>query len=560
MKPAILSILVASILITASTTVAQTPSHLWSQGFGSTGAELANSVAVDDSGNVFLTGYFWWTVDFGGGDLVSAGQRDIVLAKYGPTGAHVWSKRFGDTGVDEANSVAVDDSGNVFLTGKFEDLIDFGGGNLISTGFHDIFLAKFDATGTHLWSQRFGATGAIEASEANSVATDDSGNVFITGDFTDTVDFGGGNLVSDGSNDIFLAKYSSNGTHLWSQAFGTTSIDIGYAIATDDSGNVFMTGVFVGDVNFGGGVLSSTFFSADIVVAKYGPTGTHVWSQRFGGPGWNEYPRSLATDASGNVFMMGGFSGTVDFGGGNLVAAGSNTDIVLAKYDSTGTHLWSQRFGNTGIETSGSVATDASGNVFMTGAFADTVDFGGGGLPGAVGTDMFVAKYDSTGAHLWSQNRGSTESVAGQSVAIDDSGSVLITGNFSGIAHFGGGNIASAGNADMFIVKYGLSIGTGVGDTPQRYPLSVSNFPNPFNPSTTIRYTAPSRGNVSVAIFDVRGARVATLVDNKSVGMGTHRTEWDGRSDVGAVVSSGVYFARVEFNGTAHTQKMVLLK
>jgi len=556
MKPVIVLILVTSILITASTTVAQTPTHLWSQGFGGTGIDAGYSVAADDSGNVFMTGYFRGTVDFGGGDLVGAGERDIVVAKYSPTGAHLWSQRFGGLGVEEPRSVAVDPSGNVILTGKFEGTVDFGGGDLVATGFHDIFLAKYDPTGTHLWSQRFGGTGAAKA---ESVALDDSGNVFITGDFTETVDFGGGNRVSAGSNDIFVAKYSPTGAHLWSHRFGTTFIDLGLAVATDDSGNVFMTGAFIGDVNFGGGVLSSVGFATDIVVAKYSPTGSHVWSQNFGNMDW-EASRSLATDASGNVFMMGAFRGTVDFGGGDLVSDGPENDIVVAKYDPAGTHLWSQRFGNSSEEALGSVATDVSGNVFMTGAFVDTVDFGGGNLPSAGGQDMFVAKYSPTGAHLWSERYGSTDPEGGRWAAIDDTGNVFIMGNFSGTTDLGGGNLVSAGSSDMFIMKLGLDTASGVGDMPQSYVLSVSNFPNPFNPSTTITYTVPTRGNVTVAIFDARGARVTTLINSKSVDAGAYRTEWAGRTDGGAVVSSGVYFARIEFDGTAHTQKMVLLK
>jgi len=101
---------------------------------------------------------------------------------------------------------------------------------------------------------------------------------------------------------------------------------------------------------------------------------------------------------------------------------------------------------------------------------------------------------------------------------------------------------------------------TGVGDTPFSQILSVSNFPNPFNPSTTVSYTVPSRGNVSVTIYDARGARVATLVDNESRVAGAYRLEWNGRSESGAMLSSGIYFARVEQAGAVRTKKMVLLK
>jgi hypothetical protein len=105
-----------------------------------------------------------------------------------------------------------------------------------------------------------------------------------------------------------------------------------------------------------------------------------------------------------------------------------------------------------------------------------------------------------------------------------------------------------------------LGTPTGVGDTPQSYVLSVSNYPNPFNPSTTVGYTVPTRGNVTVAIYDARGARVATLVDNETRDAGAYRVGWNGRTDNGEAVSSGIYFARIEQNGAARSKKMVLLK
>jgi hypothetical protein len=187
------------------------------------------------------------------------------------------------------------------------------------------------------------------------------------------------------------------------------------------------------------------------------------------------------------------------------------------------------------------------------------VDFGGGNLVSAGGTDIVVAKYSPTGTHLWSQRFGSTDSDRGNTVATDASGNVFMTGRFGETVDFGGGDLVSAGLSDIVIMKYGATT-TAVGDTPQSYVLSVSNFPNPFNPSTAISYTVPSRGNVTVAIFDARGVRVTTLIGNMSVDAGTYRTEWSGRSDGGAVVASGVYFARIEFTGAARTKKLVLLK
>jgi len=132
--------------------------HIWSKRFGGTLGDFGNSVATDTSGNVLVTGAFYGTVDFGGGNLTSV-FRNIFLAKYAPNGNHLWSKRFGDGGGEDGTGVTTDTSGNVLVTGNFDSTVDFGGGNLTSAGgSNDIFLAKFDANGNHLWSKCFGGT------------------------------------------------------------------------------------------------------------------------------------------------------------------------------------------------------------------------------------------------------------------------------------------------------------------------------------------------------------------------------------------------------------------
>lgn len=152
-----------------------------------------------------MPGTFTDTVDFGGGPLTSAGGYDISLAKFDPHGNHIWSSRFGDIDQQQATTATVDQVGNVLVTGYFQGTVDFGAGPLISAGGFDIFLAKFDPNGNHLWSKRFGDS---STQKAFGGATDPSGNVLITGYFRDTVDFGGSLFFSAGSSDVFLAKFA----------------------------------------------------------------------------------------------------------------------------------------------------------------------------------------------------------------------------------------------------------------------------------------------------------------------------------------------------------------
>ncbi len=302
--------------------------HQWSKRFGDASGQYARAVAADTSGNSIVTGYFYGAVDFGGGALTSAGAYDIFLAKLGPAGAHVWSKRFGDGDNQFAPAVAIDGLDNVFVAGYFRGAMDFGGGPLTSAGGEDIFLAKFDSGGGHQWSKRFGDISTDQ--EAWGVAIDGSGNAIIAGYFTGAVDFGGGALPNAGPNaDIFVAKFGSDGAHVWSKSFGDTYAQTAYGVAVDPSDNVLVAGGFNGPINFGGGTLTSAGYK-DAFLAKLSPGGAHIWSKRFGDADFQD-AHAVTTDVSGNAFIAGNFSGAINFGGGTFASAGS-TDIFLAKF------------------------------------------------------------------------------------------------------------------------------------------------------------------------------------------------------------------------------------
>ena len=257
--------------------------------------------------------------------------------------------------------------------------------------------ARAQTLQSHLWSKRLGSTGE---DTGHAVAVDSNGNVVVTGFFQGTVDFGGGGLTSAGDLDSFVAKFSgADGSHLWSKRFGSTDFDRGDEVAVDGSGNVVVTGLFEGTVDFGGGGLTSVgrYDRHDIFVAKFsGANGSHLWSKRFGSADFFDAGVGVALDSSGNVVVTGWFTGTVDFGGDNLTSAGID-DVFVAQFSGAdGSHLWSKRFGSTGNDEGLGVAVDGSGNVVVTGYFTGTVDFAGGGLTSAGNSDIFVAKLAPT--------------------------------------------------------------------------------------------------------------------------------------------------------------------
>lgn len=445
-------LLIVCFSLTSTTVQAGQLFHQWSDGFGDESSERGEGVAVDESGNAVITGDFTGTIDFGGGPLVSTGSDEIFLAKFDANGNHVWSRRFGDEENESGLSVAADGSGNVLLTGDFWGTIDFGGDPLNAYD-ADIYLVKLDADANHQWSYNFGDSGP---DRGKAVAADPSGNVLLTGQFQDSADFGGGPLT--GYEDIFLVKFDPDGNHLWSQGFGDSEFQFSRALAVDGDGNVVIAGDFFGSIDFGGGPLTSAG-SLDIYLAKFDPSGNHIWSQRFGDAAEVQHCWSVTTDADGNVLIAGGFSGSVDFGGGLLTSAGSR-DICLAKFDPDGSHLWSQRFGDSDGQSAYGVASDGAGSALVAGGFRGTLDFGGGPLTGE--DDIFLAKLDANGNHVWSQSFGGPDAQSPGGLAANAAGDVLMTGEFNETVDFGGGPLTSAGGIDVFLVKFGLDDPTPV--------------------------------------------------------------------------------------------------
>jgi hypothetical protein len=430
--------------------------------FVNTKNAYGQSVAVANDGNVIVAGGFTGAVDFGGGPVSSFGSNDIFVAEYSTSGIYQWARHFGNTGSNYAYGVAVDSTGNVFVTGAFQGTVDFGSGPLTSSGSYDIFVAKYSSSGVNLWSKRFGGSSSA-CDYGYGISVDNNGNVLLTGFFSETVNFGGGTLTFSGygPNNVFVAKLSGlNGSYIWAKNFPINNgTNIGYSIATDSSGNVFVTGVFQGGINFGGSTLMSIGMN-NFLLKLAGSNGAYLWSKTFVSTG-NDYSYSVSVDSGNDVVMTGYFMGSINFGGGTLSGLDSVSNGFLAKFSGVdGSHLWSKGYvaGN-GCYGNG-VATDKYTNdVVTTGTFYGTVDFGGGPQTSA-GYYVYIVKYSSAGNFLWSKIFGyPVLSAQGNSVAMDGGGNTVATGVFHYTVDFGGGPQTSAGGSpyigDIFLVKFG---------------------------------------------------------------------------------------------------------
>lgn len=555
--------LVISVMMTCLASHAQTPPYMWDGCFGEANDQFAAQLATDAYGNLALTGTFSNEVNFGGGTLSAGYFKDVYVVKFDHAGNHIWSYQFGDTAQDQGGqSVAIDPWGGVVLAGDFRGSIDFGGGSMTSAGGQDIFLVKLSKDGAYEWGRPFGDW---KNEWVAATTTDAAGNVFFVGGFEGNIEFGGGQLACVGDiydSDIFVAKFDGAGLHKWSARYGSAGYEEICDVTVDTRGDVLLTGYFQETVDFGGGMLVSAG-GMDIFVAKLTSNGEHIWSQRFGDMS-NQIAKSLTSDSSGNVILAGTFEGSLDFGGGTLESQGGY-DIFLAKLNPEGAHDWSHSFGDEALwrQEANDVAVDLDDNILVTGEFEGTVDFGGGPLVNVGASDLFCAKFDRDGNQVWSRGYGdshATDYHVAYSVCPDPWGNAAFAGHFSGELYFGPQPLLSYGNWDIFLVKLiPTDDPTAIRDMSKGNPPLMTAVPNPFNPNTQIRYWVPSRSMTRLIIYDAEGRRVRTLVDTPKPA-GLHAVVWDGRNDCGNAIASGVFFARLETGHSVRVRKLVLLK
>lgn len=399
---------------------------------------------------------------------------DLDAGLLGSTASFGWAQGFGNSDVEWGIGVTTDAAGNTYLTGAFNDTVDFdpgpGARDLTSAGFNDIYVAKYTSAGALVWAIRAGSSTGHEQGNAIAVAPD--GSSVLTGTMRGIVDFDPGpsvsNLTASGA-DVFVWKLSSDGALIWARRAGSTGSDDGFGIDLDASGSVAVAGSFVGTVDFdpSAGVSSLTAAgSTDIFVWKLNSAGNLVWANRAGRSGGDAVGRSLAYDSLGNLLITGWFSsGDVDFDPGastvNLTASG--IDAFVWKLSPAGGLVWARNVGASLSDRGFGIVVDADDNVITTGSFSGTTDFDPGGAvailtANGIGADIFVWKLTSDGNYAWAKGAGSANNLdQGLALAVDGSGSVVVTGDFFGTVDFDPGtettNLTSGGNTDAFVWK-----------------------------------------------------------------------------------------------------------
>ncbi|MCE5228052.1 SBBP repeat-containing protein [bacterium] len=371
------------------------PKLVWSAYLGGSGDDEGNDIALDESGNVYVTGRTassGWTS--GGFDTSFNGNSDAFVAKLSSAGGLIWSTYLGGGNSDEGDSIAIDGSGNVFVTGPTASSgWTSGGFDTSFNGGSDGFVMKMSSSGQHLWSTYLGGS---QSDTGNGIAVDGSGNVFVTGETASSGWISGGFDTSyNGNSDAYVMKMSSSGKHLWSTYLGGIKRDTAIGIALDGSGNVFATGYTESSGWTSGGFDTSYNGYLDAFVAKLSNSGGHLWSTYLGGSRADWASRD-AVDGSGNVYVTGFTQSSGWTSGGFDTSYNGDGDAYVAKLSSSGKHLWSTYLGGGDVDYGWDIALDISGNVYVTG---DTKS--SGWMSGGFEWLSFQLRANACGPHTW---------------------------------------------------------------------------------------------------------------------------------------------------------------
>ena len=540
----VLFLLCLSILIFTQDIASSQISQQWAQRYNGSGNGIdeAYSSAIDNDGYVYVTGK----------SFLSASNYDFATVKYNSNGNQLWVKRYDNVGgIDEANSITLDNSGNVYVTGKSQGgasnsdfvtikynsngdvlwLRSYNGlgngidnpviinvdnnGNVFVTGIswggssYDIATLKYDPNGVNQFVIRYNGTGNGDDFPV-SMHTDNNGFVYVTG----------GSEGTGSGYDVVTIMYLQNGTANWIRRYNgpDNSYDFGRSITTDNIGNIIVTG----ESNF----INSGY---DYSTLKYNQSGDLLWFKNYNGTGnGDDLGVSVKTDGQNNIYITG-----------SSIGIGTNEDYVTIKYNSQGIQQWMQRYNGSGNgrDVPKSMVKGNDNSVYITGASLNSGNF-----------DYATVKYDTSGVEKWvrTYNGNGSGLDAATSIAINNQEFVIVTG-----LSYGG----SGTGYDYASVKYSQS--TGIQNISNELPgefMLHQNYPNPFNPVTNIKFDILKTGIVKMSVTDISGKVVSEPL-NSNLTPGTYVMDFNASE-----LASGIYFYTLLSNDLRITKKMTVVK
>jgi hypothetical protein len=510
---------------------AQTPKFEWVKGVGSTeNNDGGYRITTDHNGFIYTTGVYTGTLSFSNiGFIKSNGNGDLFITKQDASGKFLWAKGIGGEYFDDgANSIEVDKNGNVYILGNFKGTYDFDPGtskyNLTSTGTDkkDIFILKLDSNGLFLWAKQLVGE---DDDYPSGIILDSSNNILINGQSYSKIDLdpGSGKFeLSSASN--FILNLSSDGNFNWAKKIAGSRIN-DHSIFKDKAGNIYLAGSFDVKTDFDPGpdsfFLKVKEFNSEHFILKLDLLGNFIWVKNIK----NRFLQ-VTTDLTGNIFLTGIFSFTVDINPSEkdsfLLTPNGNQDIYVVKLNSSGDFIWAKQIGGIDDETPHDITTDNNGDVYVAGHFKKTVDFDpGSGVNNLVSfggsKDAFILKLNKSGEFIWAGAfRATADYERVSSITIDELFNIYGTGWFYYQTDFdpnvGTVQLNSEGqSSDGFIIKLNqcsfidktTNLNGSVikaNQTGATYQWIDCKTGKPISGETNQSYSAKSNGNFAVVI------------------------------------------------------------
>jgi hypothetical protein len=463
--------------------------------YGGVDDDWGYSAAQTDDGGYVIAGE---SVPFG------AVSSDLYLIRTDGGGETVWTRTYGGLSREWGYSLHETSDGGYIIAGA---TWSFGAGTC------DVYLIKIDSTGDTLWTH---TCGGADMEAGNSVLEAQAGGYIIAG-WTHSYGLG--------SSDVYLIKTDSGGDTVWTRAYGGADPDWGSSVDQTSAGGYIIAGQ---TMSHGAG-------AGDVYLIKTNGAGDMVWTHTYGGPD-PDCGLSVCETGDGGYVIAGV---TASFGAGG-------EDVYLIRTDGGGDTVWTRTYGGLGSDGAYSLGETSDGGYVIAGW---TSSFGAGS------DDVYLIKTNSSGDTVWTRSYGGPGSDRGYSVEQTSDGGYIIAGVTSSYG---------AGAYDVYLIKTDADGFVQVTEGPEeiRRPGSWylrQNHPNPFGAATAITYALPDAQSVTLAIYDIRGALVRSLVSG-TVSAGQHEVVWDGRDGRGHSAASGIYFCTMETREFRETRRMVLLR
>lgn len=537
-------ILMLSMFALTMRTNAQAPAWLWAVNAGDNSYDEAYTVALDPSGNIYVGGYFNSYIF----DLPLSQGQDAFLAIFEPDGTLTWTGGISDTGTERITNIAFDKLGNYYVLGMYDgNQLDICSEHFVNSNpnAYNIFLGKFDCQHNCIWVRQ--VDGPDEDTPAG-LAVDSIGNCYITGYFNSaTLTFESEVLTNSGGGnaDLFVAKYSPSGSVLWarSAAGKTGSFELSKSIAIDKLGNSYITGYFNCDTLKFDAIALKKVSNINMFAAKFAPNGAALWAMRADCNG-DSYGYAVTVDAGSNLFVTGSFKSNLQIGDTTLNSAGMR-DVFIAKYSPVSTVLWASSAGSTNDDEPSAVVTDKLGYCNLTGFFkSPSIDFGTGSLTNNSNAglgDIFVMEYDAYGVPVWAKSIGGLTNDYPNAIIPDENRDFIIAATL-------GSTSITIGDTTLYNAGTVDALIVKSANTPATgisdvaVSTAIKVYPNPANDYVVFN----AMENSLIGIYDLQGQLCRSVVSSEA----------ETRVDISSL-QPGIYVISVGNEKSSATYKLV---